>query len=236
MKPEKKKMDRDLKEIRREIREWIRLDYIVPKDIPDIELYMDQVVNFMDSHLYHNKRGDDDKTLTRTMINNYTKNKLLPPPVKKRYSKEHIIILIYIYYLKNVISITDIQKLLYPMTERFFDKQEDSTETRSMTDIYESIYELEKSEYFNIESSTARAEEITEKLFPKEEDEYLHKMALIYLLGYDIYSKKRLIERLIDELPDIETPEDLKKKEKEAEKNKRKEQKEKKNAAKKKKQ
>ena len=141
--------DRDFQQIKKEIREWIRLDYIVPKDIPDIELYMDQVTNFMDAHLYHNKRGEEDKTLTKTMINNYTKNKILPPPEKKRYGKEHIIILIYVYYLKNVISITDIQKLLYPMTERFFNKSEDSTEEKSMSDIYESIYELEKAEYFN---------------------------------------------------------------------------------------
>ncbi len=215
--------DTDFQQIKKEIREWIKLDYIIPKDIPDIELYMDQVTNFMDAHLYHNKRGEDDKTLTKTMINNYAKNKLLPPPNKKRYGKEHIIILIYIYYLKNVISINDIQKLLYPMTERFFDKAPDSPEERTMSDIYESIYELEKSEYFNIESSTARAEELTEKLFPKEEDEYLHKMALIYLLGYDIYSKKRLIERLIDEMPDPVTPEEQKKSEKEAQKEAKKE-------------
>ena len=210
--------DRDFQQIKKEIREWIRLDYIVPKDIPDIELYMDQVTNFMDAHLYHNKRGEEDKTLTKTMINNYTKNKILPPPEKKRYGKEHIIILIYIYYLKNVISITDIQKLLYPMTERFFNKSEDSTEEKSMSDIYESIYELEKAEYFNIESSTARAEELTEKLFPMEEDAYLHRMALIYLLGYDIYSEKRLIEKLIDEMPD---PGEMNEKEKKSVKDKK---------------
>lgn len=197
-------MDEHLLAIKKQIREWIRLDYIVPEDIPDIELYMDQVTTFMDNHLQHNKRNDEDKTLTKTMINNYTKNKLLPPPEKKRYSKEHIIILIYIYYLKNVISISDIQNLLNPMIERFFNPDEDSKETRTLYEIYNFIFELEKTQYFNIENSVTRAASITEKKFPKDDDEYLNKMAFIYLLSYDIYSKKRLIEKLIDELAEEE--------------------------------
>ena len=220
-----KKMDEHLLEIKKQIREWIRLDYIVPEDIPDIELYMDQVTTFMDKHLQNNKRNDEDKTLTKTMINNYTKNRLLPPPEKKRYSKEHIIILIYIYYLKNVISISDIQTLLNPMIERFFDNDGKSKEKRTLYDIYSSIFELEKNEYFNIESSIIKAVGITDKKFPKDEDEYLNKMAFIYLLSYDIYSKKRLIEKLIDELAgteekDKKKQEEVKTKKNEADKNK----------------
>ena len=78
----------------REILDLIRsiqnIDFIKPEDIPNIDLYMDQVTTFMDEHLASSKRFDDDKILTKTMINNYTKNKLIPPPQKKKYSKEHI--------------------------------------------------------------------------------------------------------------------------------------------------
>ena len=186
--------------IRKQIREWIKQDYILPKDIPDVELYMDQVTAFMDGHLVHNNRGSEDKTLTKAMINNYTKNKLLPPPVKKKYSKEHIIILIYIYYLINVISVNDVQKLIEPMNTRFFEKKSAKKEKLSMDDIYGNIYELEKKQYFITEKSTAEAMALTEELFPKAEDEYLNKMAFIFLLSYDIYTKKRLIEKLIDEM------------------------------------
>ena len=194
--------------IRKQIREWIKQDYILPKDIPDVELYMDQVTAFMDGHLVHNNRGSEDKTLTKAMINNYTKNKLLPPPVKKKYSKEHIIILIYIYYLKNVISVNDVQKLIEPMNTRFFEKKSAKKEKLSMDDIYGNIYELEKKQYFITEKSTAEAMALTEELFPKAEDEYLNKMAFIFLLSYDIYTKKRLIEKLIDEM---ELPEEANK-------------------------
>ena len=69
-----------------------RIDYIRPESIPNIDLYMDQITTFMDTQLAASKRHPDDKILTKTMINNYAKNNLLPPPVKKKYSKEHILI------------------------------------------------------------------------------------------------------------------------------------------------
>ena len=68
-----------------------KLDYIMPDEIPNIDLYMDQVTTFMDEHLSESKRHQEDKVLTKTMINNYTKNHLLPPPKKKKYSKEHML-------------------------------------------------------------------------------------------------------------------------------------------------
>ena len=83
---------------------------------------MDQVTTFMDEQLAASKRYESDKILTKTMINNYAKNNLLPSPVKKKYSKEHIYILTFIYYFKNILSISDIQKMLNPLTEKFFDE------------------------------------------------------------------------------------------------------------------
>ena len=77
------------------------LTRVHPSEIPGIDLYMDQVTTFMDSHLNTSKWLGEDKILTKTMINNYAKNNLLPPPVKKRYSKNHLLMLILIYYLKH---------------------------------------------------------------------------------------------------------------------------------------
>ena len=88
------------------IAELEQINHINPKDLPEIELYMDQVTTFMDSKLNSTKRHDDDKILTKTMINNYAKNDLLPPPIKKKYSKEHLLLLVFIYYFKNLLTIT----------------------------------------------------------------------------------------------------------------------------------
>ncbi|MDE6024154.1 MAG: DUF1836 domain-containing protein [Lachnospiraceae bacterium] len=195
-------MDFGKESLKKQIREWMKLGYIQPDDIPSIELYMDQVTTFMDKHLEQNKRKDEDKTLTKTMINNYTKNDLLPPPNKKRYSKEHIILLIYIYYLKNVISISDIQIMLKPLIENYYNKPEAE---HSLEDIYTNLYNLEKYQYFNVESSVVKAYELSEKAFDKSDDGYLRKMNFLSLLGYDIFMKKKLMEHIIDEMSGEET-------------------------------
>ena len=93
------------REILNLIRSIHNIDYVSPEDIPNIELYMDQITTFMDEHLASSKRFEEDKILTKTMINNYTKNALLPPSNKKKYSKEHMILLIFIYYFKNFLTI-----------------------------------------------------------------------------------------------------------------------------------
>lgn len=87
------------------------LEEIDLSDIPKIELYMDQVTTFIDDKLKSYKRYSDDKILTKTMINNYTKDKLLPPSNRKKYSKNHMILLILIYHLKSILSINDIRTL-----------------------------------------------------------------------------------------------------------------------------
>ena len=74
-----------------------RIDYVRPDDIPNIDLYMDQVTTFMENRLKNTSRNpESDKVLTKTMINNYAKNDLLPPPVKKRFYRVHIAYLIII--------------------------------------------------------------------------------------------------------------------------------------------
>ena len=90
-------MDKDMKRAIMDLMDKLgTIDYIQPESIPSIELYMDQVTSFIDGQLAGSKRHEDDKLLTKTMINNYTKNDLLPPPVKKKYSKEHLLSLIFI--------------------------------------------------------------------------------------------------------------------------------------------
>ena len=78
-------------------------------EVPEIDLYMDQVIQLFESKLSDQKRNDDEKILTKTMINNYAKGKLLLPIKNKKYSKEHIILMSLIYNLKGALSINDIK-------------------------------------------------------------------------------------------------------------------------------
>lgn len=176
-----------------------KLDYIEPNTIPNIDLYMDQVTTFMDSNLKNSKRKNEDKILTKTMINNYAKNDLLPPPVKKKYSKDHILMLIFIYYLKNLLSISDIQTLLKPLSEKYFASASDL----SLEEIYKGIFELENEQFNSLIKDVLKKFDRSEEMFINEEEndrKFLQTLSFISMLSFDVYVKKQIIEHLIDEM------------------------------------
>lgn len=180
------------------------IDYINPESIPNIDLYMDQITSFMDDQLEMSKRREDDKLLTKTMINNYTKNDLLPPPIKKKYSKEHLLCLIFIYYLKNILSINDIQNVLNPITDKYFGNKDGF----NMEDIYKEIFDMEKEESTKVLKEFSKKYQIAKNTFteyPEEDQELLQTFSFICLLSFDIYIKKQMIEKMID---DVLTPQE----------------------------
>lgn len=175
------------------------IDYINPESIPNIDLYMDQITSFMDDQLEMSKRREDDKLLTKTMINNYTKNDLLPPPVKKKYSKEHLLCLIFIYYLKNILCISDIHAVLNPITDKYFGNKEGF----NMEDIYKEIFDMEKEESKKVLKEFSKKYQIAKNTFteyPAEDQELLQTFSFICLLSFDIYIKKQMIEKMIDDV------------------------------------
>lgn len=175
-----------------------RIEYIRPDDIPDIELYMDQVTTLMDSRLKGSARNPSrDKILTKTMINNYAKNDLLPPPVRKKYSREHVLLLIFIYYYKGILSISDIQTVLKPVTDSFFGKEDGF----KLEDVYNEVFGLEKEEVDFLKQDVIRKYDKAQVTFqdaPKKDQEFLRTFSFICMLSFDVYVKKLLIEKLID--------------------------------------
>ena len=175
------------------------IGYVKSVDIPSIDLYMDQITTFMDEQLAACKRHDSDKILTKTMINNYAKNNLLPPPEKKKYSKEHVLTLIFIYYFKNILSISDIQSILNPLTEKYFGNKDGF----NMLDVYNEVFTLEKDESEKILKDLGKKYTIannTFKDFDEEDQDFLHAFSFICMLSYDVYVKKMIIEHTIDKL------------------------------------
>lgn len=177
-----------------------RIEYVKPEDIPGIDLYMDQVTTFMDAKLSMSTRyPGEDKILTKTMINNYAKNDLLPPPIKKKYSKEHILMLIFIYYYKNILSISDIQTLLAPISDKYFGKDGDIT----LEEIYREVFSMEKRQIEVLKEDVVDKFHQSEGIFadaPEEERDFLQKFSFICLLSFDVYMKKLMIEKIIDEM------------------------------------
>ena len=193
-------MTEDDKSVFRSILDHISgMDYIKPEDLPNIDLYMDQVTTFMEDQLASTKRHEDDKILTKTMINNYAKNNLLPSPEKKRYSKEHLLVLIFIYYFKNILSINDIQTLLGPLTDKYF-KSEGNMD---LTSIYTEVFSMEKGQIEALQKELLERYEIAQETFedaPEEDKDFLKLFSFICLLSFDVYVKKMLIEQMIDDL------------------------------------
>jgi len=182
-----------------------RIDYIKPADLPNIDLYMDQVTTFMEQQLSDTKRTEDDKILTKTMINNYAKNNLLPPPVKKKYSKEHLLMLIFIYYFKNILSINDIQSVLNPISEKYFGKDN----SFNLEAIYNEVFQLEKTEVSHLQKDITKKFQLSQNTFSMlegEDKDDMQMFAFICLLSFDIYVKKLLLEKLIDMKKPSETP------------------------------
>lgn len=87
-----------------------RIDYIKPEEIPNIDLYMDQVTTFMDEHLAGTKRRDEDKILTKTMINNYSKIIFFLRPSRKNILKN----MYFFLYLFTTLKAFFLSKILKP--------------------------------------------------------------------------------------------------------------------------
>lgn len=178
------------------------IDHIKTADIPNIELYMDQVTTFMDSQMASSKRYPDDKVLTKTMINNYAKNHLLPSPNKKKYSKEHVLMLIFIYYFKSFLSISDIQALLTPLADKYFQKNNGL----NMEDLYNEVFGMEKEQVENLKKDLMEKYDTASESFAdadadEKDREFLTMFSFICLLSFDVYMKKQLIESIIDSFP-----------------------------------
>ena len=186
------------------------LNTISPDEFPAMDLYMDQLTTFMDRKLSGLvRKPSKDKVLTKTMINNYAKNHLIQPPVKKKYTKEHMLELLFIFYFKSFLSIGDIQTLLSPLAEEL-DGNGYNAER-----LYAQMIQAGKGARGKLKKDLDEKVEKVDRAFddaPEEEREYLKKFSFICQLGYDIYLKKSIIEHMIDDMAEEqflrETPDD----------------------------
>ena len=167
-------------------------------EIPDMDLYMEQLTSFMDSRLGNQKRDEQDKVLTKTMINNYTKAGLVMPPVNKKYSKRHIILLVLIYYLKNVLSINDIKSLFSPVLNDISTPEDDLI---SLEDIYSTFLEVKNIELASFsENLIEKSMLIKEKtdLIDKEGKDRAELFLIVIMLAAQANAHKKLAEKIID--------------------------------------
>lgn len=110
--------------------------------IPDLDLYMDQILTLFDDHLSDDKRYPDDKLLTKTMINNYSKAGIISKVKGKKYTKEQILQMLFIYNLKNSLSIQEIKEVLAPI----YDNEE------SIVELYDQFIDIKNNQNNNLQA------------------------------------------------------------------------------------
>lgn len=181
-----------------------------PEDFPDIDLYMDQVTTFMEDHLRDfTRHPEEDKILTKTMINNYVKNKVLIPPVKKKYGKDHLLLLVMIFYMKSVLSISDISQVVSPVADKYAQPtaksstvpREDTGASVTLSDIYKEVGRDVEKQMQAIRADLERQAGEAGQSFadvPEEERPLLQQFDLMCRMAADLYARKLVLEKMID--------------------------------------
>ncbi|MGL4571535.1 MAG: DUF1836 domain-containing protein [Clostridium sp.] len=165
------------------------------EEIPEIDLYMDQVIQLFENKYSEAKRNDDDKVLTKTMINNYAKGKLLMPIQNKKYSKEHLILMSFIYNLKGSLSISDIKDSLNHIVKKY-EKGEDYP----LRQIYEDFLQQSKTDLDLFEKEVLnKTASINEKVKEDEDKEFEDKFLLLCSMINMSNMYRRMGEKIIDE-------------------------------------
>ncbi len=189
-------MDSFIEKLQGVIGEVTSTDTIEITDIPNIDLYMDQVTTFMEESLKSYKRYTDDKVLTKTMINNYAKAKLFPSPIKKKYTRNHLMLLVIIYHLKSILSINDIKRLLAPVTNTI----KGSERCEPLETVYRYFTALQK---FNKDNILINVE-VQKKFFEREDiaslknKEEVVLILTVLLVAIQANTEKRIAEKILD--------------------------------------
>lgn len=163
----------DINELKEKFSELNLQNQLTLDEIPEIDLYMDQVTQLFDSKFNETKRNEDDKALTKTMVNNYAKGKLLMSVKNKKYSKEHLLLMSLIYNLKGALSISDIKSSLNKIVTSL--ENEEDYPIRDLYKLYlkqygEDLKDVEGSiqiKYDNIENMIAKEENLSSDEFEK---------------------------------------------------------------------
>ena len=117
-------MNVNKQEIEQLITSMLNQNRLEPEQIPELDLYIDQILMLFEDKLGENRRREKDKILTKSMVNNYSKEKLIRPMRGKKYNREQILQILMICSLKNILSIGDIKQVMTTLMDEGIRAQE----------------------------------------------------------------------------------------------------------------
>ncbi|AXI09907.1 hypothetical protein CUC15_13650 [Oceanobacillus zhaokaii] len=170
--------------------------HLLLEDIPDIDLYMDQVIQLFEKKFAPTKRNEDEKILTKTMVNNYAKGRLFFPIKNKKYTKEHIMLISMIYQMKSVLSINDVKNSLQTLNNKLTDEEEFNLDA-----LYENYLELAENNVARfLDDSTALSHKIFMELKDQENPDANYFQQLLLVASFANMSNlyRRAAEKIVD--------------------------------------
>lgn len=185
--------------IKNTIDEYVSGGKIDVNDFPEMEIYMDQAETFLNRGLKIYKKSEKDKVITKTMIGNYVKHNMLPRPVNKKYSKDHLILLTLIFCLKGTFQMEEIEKIMKPL---IYNYNSEFDEKIDLAALYEGILEVQAKEQEELAQSVNRMiEEGKHQLMKTElsDDDMLELFMLIVNLSMKADAQKFLAHKLLRE-------------------------------------
>ena len=181
------------------IDEYVSKGKIGADSFPDMEIYMDQAETYLNMELGIYKKSEKDKVITKTMIGNYVKHNMLPRPVNKKYSRDHLILLTLIFYLKGTFQMEEIEKIVKPLIDNYNSEFDDKID---LAELYKGILEVQESERENLAANISSSiESIKYHLKETElsDDDMLELFMLIVDLSMKADAQKFLAHKLLQE-------------------------------------
>nr|WP_253288749.1 DUF1836 domain-containing protein [Amphibacillus sp. MSJ-3] len=181
---------------------------IVREDIPKIDLYMDQVTQLFEATYRSGKRNEQEKILTKTMINNYAKDDLLFPIKNKKYTKEHIMFIQFIYQLKGTLSINDTRTVLKRLNDLV---EEETVDLDEVYDQYVALMNKQVEDFTDALTPLYDEADQATAIVDHQDSDYIRQLFLIFALVHHSNMYRKLAERLTDQLIGTEEKSDREK-------------------------
>ena len=167
------------------------------KSVPEIDLYIDQMVSCLNSELsLYAKNGEGP--ITKGIVSNYTKHKMIPGPEGKRYTKDHCIFMLLVYYLKGCFSMDQVQRLMKPILSNYDSAWDDNVDMQAY--YKEILAAVRKSEEDFSEQLQERI--LANKKFMADrgsDDDISELILLITMLIMRSNEERYMAEKLLDE-------------------------------------
>lgn len=174
-----------MRDINKSLKFWLdelsQFELTQYEKLPDIDLYMDQVITYLERVLQTLSLSTLDKQITSSMINNYVKGEVIPSPIAKRYNKEHIALILEVCMLKKALSISNIKDII-----------DINYKDKDFTQIYNNFANESKEIMHDIVNKTS------EKLEKIEQNDHLALYNLALELSLNASTNMLIAERILD--------------------------------------